>query len=288
LSWWGDSDLSLLRSQAVRIRFYLQEAGSVFDCLAMMLDTTTRRNSLVKYYSSVAVITMVLSAFVGVAEGQSTASAPDLTADPSLVDIPDEPALPRILLIGDSISMDYTVAVRRLLQGRANVHRVPMNGSSTVVGLENLSAWLGDKKWDVIHFNWGLHDLTVLLGQGGLKNDGSHLVPLDQYQKNLEELLGRLKLTGATLVWATTTPVPPADVKILYRRSSDAIAYNAMARNIMEKNGIAIDDLYSFALPRLATIQKPENVHFTETGSEELAKQVAASISAALEARNRH
>jgi len=252
----------------------------------MILDLTTRGSSLVKR-CSVAVIPLLLLAVAGVLEAQSAAPAAAPSPDPSLIDMPDEPVLPRVLLIGDSISMDYTVPVRRLLQGRANVHRVPGNGSTTVVGLENLSAWLGDKKWDVIHFNWGLHDLTVLLGQGGVKNDGSHLVPLDQYQKNLEELVGRLKRTGATLVWATTTPVPPADVRILYRKSSDAIAYNAVARNIMEKSAIAIDDLYSFALPRLATIQKPENVHFTEAGSEELAKQVAASISAALEARKR-
>lgn len=252
----------------------------------MILDLKARRRSLVKNCSAAVII--LLLALAGMAKGQSMSSTADWTPDPSLIEMPDDPALPRVLLIGDSISMDYTVPVRRLLEGRANVHRVPMNGSTTVVGLENLSAWLGDKNWDVIHFNWGLHDLTVLLGQGGLKNDGSHLVPLDQYQKNLEELVGKLKQTGATLVWATTTPVPPADVQLLYRRSSDAVAYNAVARKVMEKNGIAIDDLYSFALPRLATIQKPENVHFTETGSEELAKQVAASISAALKSRNRH
>src|SRR6267143_732403 len=109
----------------------------------------------------------------------------------------------------------------------------------------------------------------------------------DQSQKNLEELGRRLKLTGATLVWATTTPVPSADVAILYRKSSDAIAYNAVAQKIMEENGIAIDDLYAFALPRLGTIQKPANVHFTDAGSEELAKEVAASILVALKGRNR-
>jgi hypothetical protein len=232
---------------------------------------------------SIAVMAMVLFALAGGAEAQSKT----LTPDPSLVDMPDDPALPRVLLIGDSISMDYTVAVRRLLGGRANVHRVPMNGSTTVVGLEHLSDWLGDKKWDVIHFNWGLHDLTVLLGQGGLKNDGSYLVPLDQYQRNLEELVRRLKLTGAALVWATTTPVPPADVAVLYRKSGDDVVYNTAALKIMQENGIAIDDLYSFALPRLATIQKPANVHFTEEGSAELAKQVAASILGALKTRKR-
>ena len=217
--------------------------------------------------------------------GLSVQAPAKLAADPSFVDVPDDPSLPRVLLIGDSISMAYTIPVRRLLQGRANVHRIPMNGSSTDVGMANLDAWLGDGKWDVIHFNWGLHDLTVLLGQGGLKNDGSYLVPLERYQKNLDELVRRLKRTGATLIWATTTPIPHVDKHILLRISGDEITYNAVGRKIMDSNRIAIDDLYEFALPRLAKIQKPADVHFTDEGSEELAQQVAASILAALKTR---
>jgi hypothetical protein len=72
--------------------------------------------------------------------------------------IADEPGLPRVLLIGDSISIGYTLEVRALLQGRANVHRIPVNGGATEVGLANIEDWLGDGNWDVIHFNFGLHD----------------------------------------------------------------------------------------------------------------------------------
>src|SRR5213082_29189 len=75
---------------------------------------------------------------------------------------------------------------------------------------------------------------------------------------------------------------PEGNVALLYRRNRDVIAYNAVARKIIEENRIAIDDLYAFALPRLKSIQKANNVHFTDTGSEQLAKQVAASILAAL------
>jgi len=230
-------------------------------------------------------VLLLLSLFLGNPAGLSVQVPEKAATDPSLVDVPDNPSLPRVLLIGDSISMAYTIPTRRLLQGRANVHRILMNGSSTDVGMANLDAWLGDGKWDVIHFNWGLHDLTVLLGQGGLKNDGSYLVPLDRYQKNLEELVRKLKRTGATLIWATTTPIPHVDKAILLRISGDEITYNAIARKIMDSNGIAIDDLYGFALPRLGKIQKPADVHFTDEGSEELAKQVAASILAALKSR---
>ena len=61
------------------------------------------------------------------------------------------------------------------------------------------------------------------------------------------------------------------------------VAYNAVAKKIMDENGIAIDDLYAFALPRLKEIQQPVNVHFTPAGSKLLAGQVAASILKALE-----
>ena len=78
--------------------------------------------------------------------------------DPALQQIEDDPKLPRVLLVGDSISMGYTLPVRALLTGKANVHRPPTNCSSTASGLKNLDAWLGPGKWDVIHFNFGLHD----------------------------------------------------------------------------------------------------------------------------------
>src|SRR5688572_12316649 len=95
--------------------------------------------------------------------------------DPSLAPIKDDPKLPRVLLIGDSISMGYTVPVRRQLEGKANVHRIPENGGPTINGLKKLDAWLGDGKWDVIHFNWGLHDLRLDKG-------GKHQVEIADYE----------------------------------------------------------------------------------------------------------
>jgi len=53
----------------------------------------------------------------------------------------------------------------------------------------------------------------------------------------------------------------------------------------MKAHGIAVDDLYGFALPRLEKIQRPKNVHFTPEGSKALAEQVASHILKALEKR---
>jgi acyl-CoA thioesterase-1 len=201
--------------------------------------------------------------------------SPQVAGDPLAV-AKEEAGLPRVLIIGDSISIGYTVPVRNLLKGKANVQRIPENGGPTTAGLASLKKWLASGKWDVIHFNWGLHDLKIMPG-------GARQVPLEEYRKNLRELVHQLQATEATLIWATTTPVPKDEARLAVKRHSDDVAsYNTAALEIMEENHVRVDDLYRFALPRLVEIQKPADVHYTTQGYAELAKQVAASIEASL------
>lgn len=193
----------------------------------------------------------------------------------SLAPVTDDPALPRVLLIGDSISIGYTLPVRESLKGKANVHRIPENAAHTRHGVEKIDGWLGDTQWDVIHFNFGLHDLKIM-------ESGAHQVSIGQYEANLRTLVTKLKKTGARLIWTTTTPVPPGKLSPP-RQPGDVAMFNAAARRVMdEAAGIAIDDLYAFALPRLQEIQLPVNVHFTEEGSRVLARAVVEAIEAEL------
>ena len=144
--------------------------------------------------------------------------------NPAFEKVIDDPALPRVLLIGDSISIGYTVPVREMLKGVANVHRIPMNGGPTIRGLEKIKEWLGEKKWDVIHFNWGLHDLKRM-------EHGKHQVSYEDYRKNLMSLVKTLKATEAKLIWCNTTPVPKGGVKPP-RYQGDVIRYNVIADKI--------------------------------------------------------
>ena len=188
--------------------------------------------------------------------------------------IRDVVGLPRVLLIGDSISIGYTLPTRELLKGKANVHRIPTNGGPTTKGLVQIDSWLGDSKWNVIHFNWGLHDLKFM-------PHGKRQVTLVAYEKNLDSLVRRLKQTGAKLIWRNTTPVPEAKVRP-QRIPADVVSYNAAAKRVMQKHSAPIHDLYSFALARLEKIQLPANVHFTPEGSAALADEVAKDILDAL------
>jgi acyl-CoA thioesterase-1 len=191
--------------------------------------------------------------------------------------ITDDPKLPRVLLIGDSISVGYTLPVRRLLAGKANVHRIPANGGPTTNGLARLAEWLGTNHWDVIHFNWGLHDLKLTATR-------KHLTPLPQYETNLVILTRRLKTTGAALIWASTTPIPRGKLSPP-RDRGDEIRFNDAARRVMEQHGVVINDLHGFAVAQGARLQRRANVHFTPEGCDALAGQVADAILAELKKR---
>lgn len=193
---------------------------------------------------------------------------------PSLEKVGDRDGLPRVLLIGDSISMGYTVPVRERLKGTANVDRIPANGGPTSRGIANIDKWLGEGNWDLIHFNWGIHDLKHM-------PDGKRQVEPDDYEKNLRALVTKLKATGAKLIWASTTPIPDPPLKP-ERTFGDETEYNAIAAKVMKDNGIPINDLHAQITPRFSDLHKPRDLHFTAEGSGFLADKVAAAIEKAI------
>ena len=179
-------------------------------------------------------------------------------------------AEPRILIIGDSISIGYTPFVKKMLDGKAYVEHNAGNGGPTSNGVAHISEWLKDGDWDVIHFNFGLHDLKVMENE-------KHQVSLEDYEKNLGIMVAAMKKSRAKLVFATTTPVPEGKQNPV-RLTADVPRFNAAAVRVMEQNKIEVNDLYGVAMKRITEIQRPNNVHFTDPGYEELAKPVVESI----------
>ena len=203
--------------------------------------------------------------------------------NPAMAVIKDVPGLPRVLLIGDSISIGYTVPTREALKGKANVHRPRTNCGPTITGLKQIDKWLGDGKWDVIHFNWGLHDLKYMGPNGENlvpKEKGGHQQdPPAEYEKNLNTLVERMKKTGAKLIWRNTTPVPPGSKG---RVVGDSAKYNEIAARVMKKHDLPTHDLFTISQARMKEIMLPANVHYTKEGSAVLGKAVAKRIEKAL------
>lgn len=185
--------------------------------------------------------------------------------------------LPRVLIIGDSITMGHGAHLAQMFKGAAEISA--RNAFTSLDGASNLVSRLGDGKWDVIIFNHGLHDMKLVPdGQGQTRRQ----VPLPEYESIMEGLVQKLKATGAAVMFANTTPVPDGTFS---RLPEDPPLYNAAAKRVMDKNNIEIIDLYGFALPQLEQIQIPKNVHFTNDGSKILADCVADQIRKALQRR---
>lgn len=194
----------------------------------------------------------------------------------------------RVLILGDSISIGYTNHVRQQLGEEAVVIR-PLNKSGkgaencagTNKGIENIDRWLELEggAWDVIHFNFGLHDLKHVqpdTGKNSSDPEHPHQASPERYRKQLQQIVSALQATDARLIFATTTPVP-AGVRP-YRDPADVLLYNDIAKELMADADITINDLYTYCLPRLAEIQKPRDVHFSKAGSVALAQQVVLAI----------
>ncbi len=202
----------------------------------------------------------------------------------------DEKSLPRVLLIGDSISMGYTSHVQEILKGKAAVSRIKGNAQHTGTGLAKIDRWLGQKKWDVIHFNWGLWDLCYRHPESKVqgrrdKVNGTLTTSLEQYEKNLNTLVLRLKKTNARLIWAHTSFVPEKEAG---RKLGDDVKYNEAAARVMKKHGIQINDLHALTKTFPSDLfVRPGDVHFKPEGYRKVGRQVADTIAAAINGEKR-
>ncbi|MBI3878918.1 MAG: SGNH/GDSL hydrolase family protein [Verrucomicrobia bacterium] len=198
--------------------------------------------------------------------------------NPALAPIQDVAGLPRVLLVGDTVSIAYTLPTRKLLEGKANVHRIPQNGAYSQIGAEQITEWVGAGPWDLIHFNFGAYDL--MLGK-----DGKVVVPPEIYESNLRLIVAKLRLQAPTarLVFATTTPMP-AEPKpgALQYDLKNADAYAAIAAKVMKETGVRVNDLRAAIQPRAAELQVPGTISFKPAGFELMAQQVAREIESAL------
>lgn len=195
--------------------------------------------------------------------------------------------LPKVLLIGDSISIGYYPFVKDSFAGKAEILR-PMkpngemyNCQGTTNGVLGIVNWIADIEWDIIHFNFGLHDIkhiNWITKKNSSSPEDPHQANPKQYEINLKFIVKKLKKTKAKLIFATTTPYPNTVRKPLRKPGMSKI-YNEVALKIMAKNNIQVNDLYDYVLPRMGALQRPNNVHFNLKGSQKLAEKVVASIS---------
>ncbi|MFC2124706.1 SGNH/GDSL hydrolase family protein [Bacteroidota bacterium] len=189
----------------------------------------------------------------------------------------------KVALIGDYIRAGYQGHVEYYLGERAKVWVPETELLDTVTVLRHAFEWFKKNKWDIIHINSGHMDVR---STGYSAND--HLVPPDYYRSNIEKIIKLIHryTPRASIIWATTTPVieelaaKNVQKNIIYAISNKyVIQYNDIAREIMRKLSIPVNDLYEFVLEGdRKTIMQEDGVQFTDYGNELLAEQVTTYI----------
>ena len=173
--------------------------------------------------------------------------------------------LPRVLLVGDSICQGYQGKVAAKLDGKANVTYWASSYCVTSPGyLRLLAFYLDEAKYDVIHFNNGLHSCET---------------PVADYEKSYLAALQliRKKQPDAKIVWASSTPINTKDA-----RADKVSQLNAAARRAAESVGdVAANDLYALANPLDRKSYWVDTHHYTDAGYELLASQVVEKVVAA-------
>ena len=125
--------------------------------------------------------------------------------------------LPRVLLVGDSICNGYQRGVAQILEGKMNVSYWVSSYCVTSPGyLKRLALCLDEAKYDVVHFNNGLHSLGT---------------PTDDWAKGLEAALKliRARQPSARIIWTTSTPLKDA------KRTAKARELNAAAADVVKR-----------------------------------------------------
>lgn len=185
--------------------------------------------------------------------------------------VKDDPKLPRVLIIGDSISRSYTADARAALAGKANVHRAPANCGRTEYFFKNGEIWLnqnGSNKWDLITVNFGIHD---------------NAKTPEWYTANMKAIIKRLHETGATILLVNTTPWSKKEDPAGTDRS---IPVNEAMAKLAKEENIELINLHDAILPYAATLQGKDHVHFGDEGAKKMGQALAAAIEPHLKKAN--
>jgi len=172
----------------------------------------------------------------------------------------NENRLPRVLLIGDSITDGYQAAVHDKLNSLAyTAYWASSKSLDDPTYLKALDFVLGEYPYAVIHFNNGVHSLY---------SDRTAWVA------GLRAALTLLrdKGQGAKVVWATCTPLKDPAL------TAKAKELNALAAPVVAEFGLPTDDLFALMDPQDRDKLWSDTFHYRPAGVEMEAEQVANTI----------
>jgi len=239
------------------------------DCAVLIsISTKFKILAMKKFFSFLPVLLL----FIGIkANAQDQIKREDIEWLDVWLPETNNSGLPRVLLIGNSITRQYFKEVERQLKGKAFVGRLSTSKSLGDPGLlQEIELVAGYHHFDVVHFNNGMHGW-----------DYSE----EEYARAFPGLLRLIRkcASGAKLIWASTTPIRTGqDMKGFAERNSRVIERNRLVAEMLKNEDVLINDLYSVVESDPVFYQGGDGVHPAPAGVKALATQVSSKIRQAL------
>ncbi|MGN1081697.1 MAG: SGNH/GDSL hydrolase family protein [Acutalibacteraceae bacterium] len=176
----------------------------------------------------------------------------------------------KVLLLGDSIRLNYMPVVFRELSDAAVVFGPDDNCRYCKYTLWNLDEWMTEERYDVIHFNCGIWDLTRKQSW-----NYENFTDAYEYKRDLSKIADALKSVSDRLIVATTTPVKTDSE---FHKNADILRYNSVLLKMAEEKGIYVDDLFSLINSDREKYICGDNIHLSKEGIKAAGTQVANAI----------
>lgn len=220
-----------------------------------------------------AFLSMILLSACGEPKDGSLSLGNDNPSGGAYVSTCDQIAPLNALVIGDSISIGYTPYLQDALCGTYNVSHNIGNALNTNYGIDIVDQFIAQgASWDLIIFNYGLHDLK--------RFNGIPVTEVGDYADNLEVIAIKLQATGARVVFLTTTHIttPGSGDGLATRCECDRPIYNQAAVEFMPGLGVDVIDLGTFSESITHLHKDPTNVHYTNEGSKLMAEFITGEL----------
>lgn len=205
-------------------------------------------------------------------------------------------AMKKLFVLGDSISNDYSVYLKPMLNGEMMYAQkkelnettisqdypealIGINGGDSQMVLEYLSFLISKHlfHYDLLLLNCGLHDIKRN------PSDGQLQISIEAYEANLRSIIQLIEPLDTRIYWISTTPVDDERhndwMKKFIRFNRDVVAYNEVADRIMAEAGIPSIDLNTFT-SHLGDNNELycDHVHFTDRVREQQAAFIAGHL----------
>jgi hypothetical protein len=183
-------------------------------------------------------------------------------------------ALPRVLLIGDSVMNGFHNSLIQSLDGIAIVDYwlTPKHLKSEHL-FSDLKKVVSSHNYTVIQFNIGLHGWPK-----GRILEHEYTPLLERYVQTIQE-----NAKDASLIWASTTPITEKEIPLLDKEFNPVISHrNELALDIMKANQIPVNDLYELVQDKLH-LAKLDKYHWKSEGYKLMSDQSFDFITKALQ-----